>query len=324
MNYARVLLVAISAAALTALSMPLVLSLVKRKKAGQPILVYVEQHKNKSGTPTMGGLGFVLPLSITTLLLCERGFSSGRMAAIATLAYASLGFLDDALKIKRKENGGLRPWQKILGQGAVALLLGWYAKRAGITSFYLPFSSYSLDIGYWTIPFVAFVFIATSNAVNLTDGLDALAGTTSAVYFVCFSIAIATTLVSVSDADLVYFGVATTFSLLVFLVYNASPAKIFMGDTGSLSLGGAAAAIGVFSRNPLGIVLAGITFVWSCISVIVQVAVFKIKGKRVFKMAPFHHHLEKSGWSEPRIVALYSAITAIMGVLMIYSIAAWR
>ena len=311
----------IVAFALTALSTPLMISVGKKIKAGQPILEYVTQHKGKEGTPTLGGVGFIFSAVVTTLIFCKNGLSEGRLAAIATAVYAVLGFLDDFLKLRRKENGGLTPLQKIIGQTLVALIMGWYCYKRGLTSLYFPFTSYSIDIGYFIIPFATFVFIAMSNAVNLTDGLDCLATSVGGIYFLSFcAICFILTIRNRANEDVLIFALAMTFALLGFTIYNSSPAKIFMGDTGSLALGGACAAVGAFTQNSIISALIGIMFVFSCISVIVQVIVYKLRKRRVFLMAPFHHHLEMKGYSEPRIVAIYSAATAICGLTAIISV----
>jgi len=325
MNYLKLILTAILSFILTVICVPLVIGITKKEKANQPILQYVEQHKSKSGTPTMGGIGFILP-AVLTAIVFTNGLSTGKVAAIVTLVYSLLGFLDDFLKIKRKDNGGLTPIQKIIGQTAVALIMGWYCYRnSALSTLRFPFTDFSVDLNYWIIPIVAFVFIALTNGVNLTDGLDCLASTVSSVFFVCFTIIIGyLVIIGRAEEDMLVFTIAILFAVLGFIIYNSSPAKIFMGDTGSLALGGAVATTGAFSGNLFITAIIGITFVISCITVIIQVVVFKIKKKRVFLMAPFHHHLEKKGWSEPSIVALYSAITAVFGIVAIYSVIAFQ
>lgn len=315
------LLVFVFSFLLSTLALPLVISLAKRLKAGQPILKYVDQHKDKIGTPTMGGLGFIIPCQIVALLFASNGLSKGRIASIATLCYAFLGFLDDFLKIKRKDNGGLTPFQKILGQVGIAGVLSYYCyKTSTAFNVNIPFTNISVNFGWGIIPFALFVFIAVTNAVNLTDGLDGLAGNTSVVYFLFFGLILFAGWKSGKfDDSLLIFTIAILGGLLAFLMFNSKPAKVFMGDTGSLALGGAVASVGMFSGNSLIIPIIGIMFVVSCISVIIQVIVFKLTKKRVFKMAPFHHHLEKCGYSEPRIVAIYVAITALTGALGLFA-----
>lgn len=317
MEYIKLLLVFIFSFLISLLALPLVISLSKRLKAGQPILKYVEQHKDKFGTPTMGGLGFIIPCQIVALIFASNGLSKGRIAGIATICYAILGFLDDFLKIKRKDNGGLSPLQKIIGQVGIAGVLSYYCyKTETAYNVIIPFTDISVNFGWGIIPFALFVFIAVTNAVNLTDGLDGLAGNTSLVYFLFFGLILFSMWkFEKIDDSLLVFTTAIIGGLLAFLIFNSKPAKVFMGDTGSLALGGAVASVAMFSGNSLIIPIIGIMFVVSCISVIIQVIVFKLTKKRVFKMAPFHHHLEKCGYSEPRIVSIYVAVTSLAGAL---------
>lgn len=320
MNWLIIFIAFLLSFILSLLGMPLVMGIATKLKVGQPILKYVEQHKSKSGTPTMGGVGFVLPSALVAITL-SKGFSVGRIASITVICYCLLGFLDDFLKVKRKNNAGLSPFQKIIGQVGIAILLSYYCyKNDASRMVSLPFTTIRVDFGIWIIPFALFVFLAVTNAVNLTDGLDGLATNTSVVYLLFFFFIIGIDVYfGKCDKSLLVFCISIIGGCLAFSIFNSNPAKIFMGDTGSLALGGAVASIGCFSGNYLIIPIIGIMFVVSCISVIIQVIVFKINGKRVFKMAPFHHHLEKSGLSEQRIVALYGAITAIFGALGVLS-----
>lgn len=320
MNWLIIFIAFLLSFILSLLGMPLVMGIATKLKVGQPILKYVEQHKNKSGTPTMGGLGFILPSALVAIVL-SKGFSVGRIASISVICYCLLGFLDDFLKVKRKNNGGLSPLQKIIGQVGIAILLSYYCyKNDASRMVSIPFTIVRVDFGIWIIPFALFVFLAVTNAVNLTDGLDGLATNTSVVYLLFFFFIIGIDVYfGKCDKSLLVFCLSIIGGCLAFSIFNSNPAKIFMGDTGSIALGGAVASIGCFSGNYLIIPIIGIMFVVSCISVIIQVIVFKINGKRVFKMAPFHHHLEKSGLSEQRIVALYGAITAIFGALGVLS-----
>lgn len=302
---------------LSLLSLPLVTSLSTKLKAKQPILKYVEQHKSKAGTPTMGGLAFVIPSCLIAVVFSNNGLSAGRIAAIATISYCLLGFLDDFLKVKRHNNGGLTPMQKIIGQLGIAGALAYYCYKNDISRLVrIPFTNTTVNFGYWIIPFAILIFLAVTNAVNLTDGLDGLAGNTTFCYLLFFFLILfAMYQKQIIDISLAVFSVSIMGGILAFLIYNSKPAKIFMGDTGSLALGGAVASVAMFSGNSLIIPIIGIMYVVSCISVIIQVIVFKISKKRVFKMAPFHHHLEKCGMSEPRIVAIYTAVTVIFGAL---------
>ncbi len=320
MNWLIIFIAFLLSFILSLLGMPLVLAIANKLKVGQPILKYVDQHKGKSGTPTMGGLGFILPSTLVAIVL-SKGISVGRIASITVICYCFLGFLDDFLKVKRKNNVGLSPLQKIIGQVGIALLLSYYCyKNYASRMVFLPFTTIRADFDIWIIPFAIFVFLAVTNAVNLTDGLDGLATNTSVVYLLFFFIIVGIDVYfGKCDSSLLVFCISVIGGCLAFSIFNSNPARIFMGDTGSLALGGAVASVGCFSGNYLIIPIIGIMFVVSCISVIIQVIVFKINGKRVFKMAPFHHHLEKSGQSEQRIVAIYGAITAIFGALGVLS-----
>ena len=276
---------------------PLVISGAKKLRAGQPILGYVEQHATKAGTPTFGGFVFLVPsLLVTVIFSIGEGFSMGVIAALVMASFAILGFLDDFIKIKTKDNLGLRPYQKIFGQLAIAIIVAVYAYRSPEigSAVYIPFYAKAVDFGFFYIPFAVFVYLALSNCVNLTDGLDGL-------------ILFTTTLIG---------------GVLAFLLFNTNKAKIFMGDTGSLALGGASAAVALFSKQPFLILFVGIMYIVSGISIILQVTYFKIThGKRIFLMAPFHHHLEKKGLGEAVICNIYATITLLMGVMAILSVA---
>ena len=298
---------------------------LRKIKAGQTVLKYVETHKEKNGTPTMGGLFFILP---AILVFYVFGGEKGKMAMISVsigFAFLLVGAIDDYLKIKRKQNEGLKSYQKILFQSGVALLSGIFAYRNGITTFYIPFFNNTVELGYWTIPLCFFIFLAITNSVNLTDGIDGLASSVSAVYLFFISIII---LCQITFFDFLYLKIEEyqnlillSFSLigglLGFLIFNTNKAKVFMGDTGSLAIGGFIGAISVFSSNIFYSPLLGITFVMSALSVIIQVYVYKRKGKRVFLMSPYHHHLQLKGYSESQISFYYSLITSIVGVLTI-------
>lgn len=320
MNWLIIFLALLLSFILSLIGMPLVIAVVTKLKGGQPILKYVEQHKGKSGTPTMGGLGFIIPSSLVAVVF-SRGLSVGRIASITVICYCLLGFLDDFLKVKRKNNAGLSRLQKIIGQVGIALLLSYYCYKNDVSRLIIvPFTDIRVDFGLWIIPFALFVFLAVTNAVNLTDGLDGLATNTSLMYLLfAFFIVGIDVYFGKCDFSLLVFCISIIGGCLAFNIFNSNPAKIFMGDTGSLALGGAVASMGCFSGNYLIIPIIGIMFVVSCISVIIQVIVYKINGKRVFRMAPFHHHLEKSGLSEQCIVAIYVAITVIFGAIGVLS-----
>ena len=303
---------------------PLVITSARRLKVGQPILSYVEQHAAKAGTPTMGGFIFLIPAFLTTLAFTVvEGVTVGLIAASVMISFAVLGFLDDFIKIKTKDNLGLKPYQKIIGQAAIAVIVAIYAYRSETigSEICLPFVGKTFDLGRWYIPFAAFVFLALSNCVNLTDGLDGLASGCSLWYVIAFAVVTALTIPRGEGDTLILFDCALIGGLFAFLLFNTNPASIFMGDTGSLGLGGALAAIALFSKQPLLIPIVGIMFVVSGISIIMQVIYFKCThGKRIFLMAPYHHHLEKKGLGEGKICAIYSTVTLLMGILSVISV----
>lgn len=287
------------------------LPLLKKLKAGQYILSYVKEHAAKGGTPTMGGLAFVATIIIVSFAF--YGFSSNKINLILfiTLGFAIVGFIDDFLKIARKENEGLRPYQKIIFQLAISVIAAVYCYVNSITSVMVPFfRGFSVDLDWAIIPLVAFVFIATVNCVNLTDGLDGLAGGTSMAYLAVLGAALVITGVG---GEMIAFSAVGALS--AFLLFNCNKACIFMGDTGSLALGGLISALSVFTENVLYIPILGIMFVLSGISVIVQVIYYKRTKRRVFLMAPIHHHFQMKGFSESKISYVYFLITSLVGMI---------
>lgn len=285
-----------------------VIKISKKFHIQQTILHYVDKHAGKSGTPTMGGVIFILSSIIASLIFIRGKFYTPVLILLAILGYGVLGFLDDFIKIKHHKNEGLKPYQKIIGQVSLALILAIFAYFNIGTSINL--FGFEIDLGLFIIPFIVFFYVAVTNSVNLTDGLDGLAGGVSMVYLLIFGVIVA--LLGESNYSIISFALAG--SLLGFLVFNCFPAKIFMGDTGSLALGGAIASLAVFSRLELIMAIIGIMFVLSALSDIIQVLYFKKTHKRIFKMAPLHHHFEKNGVHENRIVAVYIIITLVCGL----------
>ena len=286
---------------------------LRKKKIAQPIYEYVEEHKGKKGTPTAGGLFFIIPASLVFLLSNAEKSRSSFVALAIGIAFMLVGFLDDFIKLKSKKNEGLKPYQKIIFQVGIALIFGAYAYFNGITEFRVPFSTESVDFGVYTVFFDAFIFVATTNCVNLTDGIDGLASSVSLVYLLFLSFIIYK---SVGGYDeYITLSVSLIGALSGFLVFNKSKASVFMGDTGSLSLGGFISALSILSGNGFYILILGIVFVLTGISVIIQVAYFKLTKKRVFLMAPFHHHLQMKGLSEEKIVYYYSLLTVLTGAV---------
>ncbi|MBO7326498.1 MAG: phospho-N-acetylmuramoyl-pentapeptide-transferase [Clostridia bacterium] len=303
------------------IALPIIKGL-KRLRAGQNILEYVVQHEAKVGTPTMGGIIFIIPI----VIVCLVEFTPTSLVAMSlTIGFGLVGFLDDFIKIKFSRNLGLKAYQKIIAQVGLSAIGAYFvfaSKDIG-TGVNIPFVG-EIDFGWGIIPFVLLIYIATTNSVNLTDGLDGLAGITSVGYFIVFAAILALEYSEKFAVDpnqgehlfsLMAISVATVGGILGYLIFNMSPAKVFMGDTGSLALGATVASVAVMSKNPIFLILVGIMFVWSSISVIVQVLCFKLTKKRVFLMAPFHHHLEMKGMSESRIGIVYFAITLIGGAI---------
>ncbi len=313
------LLSVLSSFALSFIFCLLLIPLLRRLKAGQNILTYVKEHKGKNGTPTMGGLAFIAAAVVAAAIFIDyNGPQSPRTPILCLaigVAYMMIGLLDDYLKMRRHENLGLRPCQKLFFQGTVAIFCGIYAYRAGLTSLHIPFFHTEISVGWGIIPLTIFVFLGTVNAVNLTDGLDGLAAGVSAPFFVTIGVLI---LLQKGEGSMSIISFSLVGALLAYLLFNTPPASVFMGDTGSLSLGGFAASIAVFSGNALYLMIVGFCFVISVISVIVQVIYYKVtRGKRIFLMAPIHHHFQQKGYSESRISYAYFAITTVLGLLCI-------
>ncbi len=312
MYYYRVGLIFIEALifcmVLTAKGIPVLTKL----KAGQSIRDEgPKSHMAKSGTPTMGGIaivGGVLFSSWIALGIDESTFP----IFMGFFLFALLGFLDDFLKVMKKQNLGLRAWQKLLLQIAIAAFaVFWHFKFVeNPTKIWIPFSNSLFDMGIWFAPFVIFVIVGMANSTNLTDGLDGLAAGTSAIAAV--ALAFVSFKMEVYASAAFFVGVAG--ACLGFLVFNKNPAKIFMGDTGSLALGGGMAIATLGMRAELLLPLVGLVFVIETMSVIIQVASFKIRGKRVFRMAPIHHHFELGGMSEKKVVYLFYAFTVICAI----------
>lgn len=289
--------------------------LLRKWKAGQNILSYVKEHKKKSGTPTMGGLAFIAAALLATFLF-ERTYRRIFVLSIVIgISYMIIGLIDDMLKRKHKENLGLKAWQKFSFQIIVAIFAAFYCYRSGLTELHFPFLKRSIDIGYWIFPLSIMAFVATVNAVNLTDGLDGLAAGSCAPFFLSIGSLI---LLQKGETSLSVLSFTLCGALLGYLCFNVSPASVFMGDTGSLALGGFAASIGVFSGNTLYLLIIGMVFVLSVISVIMQVIYYKVTGgKRIFLMSPIHHHFQEKGFSESKIAYAYAMITLLLGVLSI-------
>lgn len=295
---------------------------LKSFKLGQKIReIGPRWHKSKEGTPTLGGIFFIIPITIITVLLLifKIGLSLEGKRLLFSLILAFMcgiiGFADDTIKIVKKQNEGLKAGEKFLLQViAAAIYLFLMAKFGGLsTGVYLPFIGKTLEMGKFYYIFAMILIVGVINSVNLTDGIDGLASSVTAVVSAFFAVYA----ISLRNEGCFYFAGAIFGGMFGFLVYNFHPAKIFMGDTGSLFLGGSVCAMAFMMNNPLVIVFAGIIYIIETLSDILQVAYFKLShGKRLFKMAPIHHHFERCGWSENTIVGVFTLVSALMCVLV--------
>lgn len=288
-----------------------IFKLCKKFHLSQTILHYVDKHAGKSGTPTMGGFIFVFACLFACSFFLDYDGWFSILILLTMLGYGLLGFLDDFIKIKGHKNEGLKPYQKIIGQVGLAIIIAFFVYFKVGSS--IDLFGINLELGIFIIPLIVIFYVAVTNSVNLTDGLDGLAGGVSSVYL--FSFAVILAILGFNNYSIISFAMAG--ALIGFLLFNGFPAKIFMGDTGSLALGGLIASLAVFSGLELILAIIGIMFVMSAISDILQVGYYKKTHKRIFKMAPLHHHFEQKGVHENRIVAVYIVITLICGLACI-------
>ena len=322
MNFIALLVTVVSAFLITSVIGMWLIPFLRRLHFGQTILdIGPAWHKSKQGTPTMGGIMFIAGITIAilagwlTLELSEQGVADASAAGsfylwgglLMALAFGLIGFLDDYISVVKKQNLGLKAGQKSLAQLLVAVVyLAAQQIFAPTTSFWLPFIG-DLDIGIFYYPLMLFIIVGTVNAVNLTDGIDGLDASVTMVAAMGFMVI--ASIAGFSQMNLL--AAALAGGCLGFLVWNFHPAKVFMGDTGSLFLGGMVVALAFGLRRPLLLVFIGIVYVVETLSDIIQIGSVKLTGKRVFKMAPIHHHFEMSGWSEVNIVAIFSDVTAV-------------
>ena len=295
---------------------PLLIPFLRRLKFGQSIREEGPNwHRIKSGTPTMGGIAFIVSSILATLIVMflDRIVRYDLIILLVTaLAYGGIGFLDDFIKVVKKRNLGLSAKHKFLAQLLVSIISTISLKYLGYINgeLIIPFLSHTVDIGYWIIPLTILVQLSVVNSVNLTDGLDGLA-TSITILVGLFFVVCSVVFQSVSGI----FMAAVVGGLIAFLVFNAHPAKVFMGDTGSLYLGGAVAVVASTLKLPLVLIVVGGIYLIETLSVILQVLSFKLTGKRIFKMSPIHHHFEMCGLSETKIVLLFSTATVLLCII---------
>lgn len=319
MDYMSTVIPVLMAFAISVVLCPIIIPFLKKMKFGQ----YVRDdgpkaHLKKAGTPTMGGLIILACIAVTSIVYI-RGNREILPVLFATIGFGLIGFLDDYIKVVMKRSLGLTPWQKIILQAVVAgIFVYYYLIKLGYKpEFLVPFSGGIRDGWYVSMPvpvfvvFVYFVMLGTVNGTNFTDGLDGLASSVTLLVAIFFTV-----VASGMESGITPVTASAAGSLMGFLLYNVYPASVFMGDTGSLALGGFVASAALMLKLPVFIIVAGAVYLIEVISVIIQVVYFKATGgKRFFKMAPIHHHFEQCGWSETKVVTVFSLFTAVMCIL---------
>ncbi len=301
-----------------------IIPMLKRLKVRQNVSVFLKDtHKEKNGTPTMGGLIFIIPTILTSILLLFMGkikFSENLLIVLFVfLSYAFLGFLDDFLSIKRHDNEGLTVMQKLLGQLFIAVIFFFiFMKSGGDPILNIHTLGININMGWFYGVFILFVLIASSNAVNLTDGLDGLAGGLSLIAFLAFGIISFGASWAKGNEDIAVFCFILVGSLLGFLFFNSHPAKVFMGDTGSLALGATLASIAILTSHEITLIIVAGVFVIETLASIIQIISIKFFHKKIFLMTPLHHHFEKLGWSEQDIVKAFWAVGLILSTAGIW------
>lgn len=306
--------------AISVLLGPLVIPFLRRLKIGQTERTEgPESHLKKNGTPTMGGIIILVSVVVTSLLFV-RNYPRIIPVLFLTLGFGLVGFLDDYIKVVLRRSMGLRAWQKFALQILVTGIFAFYLLRYTDVSLAMKvpfFAGVYLDFGWLNIPILFFVVIGTVNGTNFTDGLDGLASSVTVLVATFFTVVAIGTNSGIEPITCAVVG-----ALLGFLLFNVHPASVFMGDTGSLALGGFVAAAAIMMQMPLFIVIVGLVYLVEVLSVIMQVTYFKATGgKRIFKMAPIHHHFELCGWSETRVVAVFSIVTALLCLVALMGVA---
>lgn len=304
---------------ISAVTGPFIIPFLHRLKVGQTVRNEgPEAHLKKNGTPTMGGIMILFAIVVTSLFYV-KDYPKIIPILFLTLGFGMIGFLDDYIKVVLKRSMGLRAWQKLVLQFVVTGVFAWYLVNYTDVSLAMriPFwQGHYLDFGIWNIPILFFIVIGTVNGTNFTDGLDGLASSVTVVVAAFFTVVAIGTGSGIEPVTCAVIG-----ALLGFLLFNVYPAKVFMGDTGSLALGGFVAAAAYMMQMPIFIAIVGFIYLVEVLSVIIQVTYFKLThGKRIFKMAPIHHHFELCGWSETRVVTVFSIVTALLCLIALMGI----
>lgn len=316
-NFLKLVVAFIIGLILVVMAMPKVIPYLHKMKFGQVEREEgPESHKAKGGTPTMGGIVFIIATVIGAMIVNYQNLMNPVfwLITFVLVGYGVIGFVDDALIVLKKHNQGLPAWAKYLAQSVLAVAFYFLAKEfvpGFTTEITIPFIHSTVDFGWFYPVLIYFMFTATSNGVNLSDGLDGLATGLCTIAIAPFVILA----VMLKDYTVASYAMAMIGALLGFMLFNYNPAKIFMGDVGSLALGGFIAVLAIFAKQEILLILIGGVFVLETLSVIIQVVSFKTRGKRVFKMAPIHHHFEMLGWSEPQVVLSFWFMGFICGIL---------
>lgn len=297
---------------------PIIIPILQRLKFGQSIREEgPKSHMKKSGTPTMGGIIMMIAIFLASTIFA-RGNSDLLIAMLATLGFGIIGLIDDFIKVVLKRNLGLKAYQKLIGQLLIATIIALYAAKHPYidTSLLIPFTNEYIDLGKLFIPFTIFVVVGTANSVNLTDGLDGLASGVTLIVSAFFALIS----LGLGYNGLTIFAGTITGACLGFLRFNYHPAQVFMGDTGSMALGGAVASLAVLTRMQLFLPLIGGVYMIESLSVILQVVSFKLTGKRIFRMSPLHHHFELNGWSETKVVIVFWTVTLVLALVSVLAL----
>lgn len=310
----KLLIAGAIAAGVVIMLAPICIPILHKLKFGQSIREEgPKSHQVKSGTPTMGGIFLIAGIVAATLIIADWN-AEIFLALFILLGHFILGFIDDYLKVVRKHNQGLLARYKLLGQIIIAVIVTFVASSLLVDfepEIWLPVLNEKIWAGTLYLPFMFVVMVGASNAVNLTDGLDGLASGCMAIAASCYAVVCLLT----GHEELAIFCAAIVGACIGFLKFNFHPAKVFMGDTGSLALGGAFAAVGILTRTEILLAIIGFVFVCEALSVILQVISFQTTGKRIFRMSPLHHHFELGGWSEVKVVFIFWTVGLIAGII---------
>ncbi|MDO4617947.1 MAG: phospho-N-acetylmuramoyl-pentapeptide-transferase [Clostridia bacterium] len=309
---------------ITVIITPVLIPYLKKLKFGQQILEDGPTwHEKKSGTPTMGGIAFIIAAFVAAFAFSVATQNSEiRLMLFISIGFGVIGFLDDYIKVVKKRNQGLTAKQKFLLQAVLTVVYVLILRGMGDVNndMKIPFIDTIVSVPLWIyIPLILFVVLGTVNAVNLTDGLDGLASSVTIVVSLFFAFAGAV----MNEISGAIFASVIMGGVIAFLIFNKQPAKVFMGDTGSLFLGGALSVLAVNMQIPLVLIIVGFVYLAETLSVILQVASFKLTGKRIFKMSPIHHHFEMCGWSERKIVLVFTGVSIILAIIGVLSIMAY-